>query len=105
MVRKMFRSVRKGVAMDFLNKRGSFFSAGLYHPDPVDLYRFCSRLSKRVVLRCDYKPTEFCIYMYRDTREAPGNVYRDSREARAGPGDRNHARRKGRISGRESKSI
>ncbi|MGA9141537.1 MAG: class I SAM-dependent methyltransferase [Methanocella sp.] len=80
MVRKMFKAVRKGIAIDFLNNRGSFFSAGLYHPDPADLYHFCSKLSKRVVLRCDYKPTEFCVYLYRDTREAPGNVYRDYQE-------------------------
>jgi hypothetical protein len=83
MVRKMFKTARKGIALDFLNNSGSFFSAGLYHPDPADLYRFCSKLSKRVVLRCDYKPTEFCVYVYKDTREAPGNEYRDYREAPA----------------------
>jgi SAM-dependent methyltransferase len=93
MVRKMFRSARKGIAIDFLDSRGTFFSAGLYHPDPADIYRLCSRLSKRVVLRCDYKPTEFCVYVYRDTTEAPGNEYRGYREAAGDAGFRPGSRR------------
>jgi SAM-dependent methyltransferase len=81
MVRKMFRSVRKGIAIDFLNRRGGFFFAGLYHPEPADIYAFCYKLSRRVTLRCDYKPTEFCVYVYRDDEEGPGNVYRGYQEA------------------------
>jgi SAM-dependent methyltransferase len=81
MVRKMFRVVRKGIAIDFLNRRGGMLSAGLYHPDPADIYAMCCRLSRRVTLRCDYKPTEFCVYLYRDTKESPRNVYRSYEEA------------------------
>jgi SAM-dependent methyltransferase len=73
MVRKMFRSAVKGIAIDFLNHRGGFFSVGLYHPRPADIYAFCTKLSRRVTLRCDYKPTEFCVYVYRGMmRKAPG---------------------------------
>jgi SAM-dependent methyltransferase len=76
MIRKMFKVVRKGIAIDFLNDSGYLLSAGLYRPDPADIYHLCSRLSRRVILRCDYKPTEFCVYVYKDMKEAPGNVYR-----------------------------
>jgi SAM-dependent methyltransferase len=76
MLRKMFDNARKGVAIDFLDGRCGPGSAALYHPDPADVYRMCSRLSRRVVLRCDYKPTEFCVYVYREAEEGPGNVYR-----------------------------
>lgn len=98
-VRKMFRTARQGIAIDFLNSSASFLSAGLYRPDPADMYRFCCKLSKRVVLRCDYKPTEFCVYVYRDTSVAPGNEYRAYREACSGAG------RPRRGDGDESKSI
>jgi SAM-dependent methyltransferase len=81
MIRKMFRSATRGIAIDFLNHRGGFLSAGLYHPDPADIYAVCSKLSRRVTLRCDYKPTEFCVYVYRDTREGAGNVYRGYEKA------------------------
>lgn len=81
MIRKMFRSAVKGIAIDFLNHRGGFFSTGLYHPRPADIYAFCNKLSHRVTLRCDYKPTEFCVYVYRDDEEGPGNVYRGYDEA------------------------
>ncbi len=105
MVRRMFKAARKGIAIDFLNNRGSFFSAGLYHPDPADMYHFCNKLSRRVVLRCDYKPSEFCVYVYKDTKEAPGNVYRDYHEA---PGDISNRKGIGwsrRFPRDESKSI
>lgn len=82
MLRKMFKVSRKGIAADFLNDRG-LKTGEMYHPSPVDLYNFCNRMSGRVVLRCDYKPTEFCVYVYKDDKPVgctyPG--YKDS------PGD------------------
>jgi SAM-dependent methyltransferase len=94
MIRKMFRAATRGIAIDFLNRRGGILSAGLYHPDPAEIYAQCSKLSRRVTLRCDYKPTEFCIYLYRDAKGGPGNVCRGYEEAlsdvtgRRGPGGR-----------------
>jgi hypothetical protein len=82
-IRKMFRAATRGIAIDFLNRRGGVISAGLYHPDPADIYALCSKLSRRVTLRCDYKPTEFCVYVYRDSKECSGNVYRGYEEALA----------------------
>ena len=76
MIRKMFQAAKRGIAVDFLNHRGGFLSNGLYHPKPADIYALCSKLSRRVTLRCDYKPTEFCVYVYRDVEEGPENVYR-----------------------------
>ena len=80
-VKKMFRAASQGIALDFLNDRGGFLSNGLYHPRPADIYALCSKLSRRVTLRCDYKPTEFCVYVYRDTEEGEGNVYRSYEKA------------------------
>lgn len=84
MVRKMYRVATRGIAFDFLNRRGRILSAGLYCPDPADIYAMCCRLSPRVVIRCDYKPAEFCVYLYRDTEEGPRNAYRGYREASYG---------------------
>jgi SAM-dependent methyltransferase len=81
MIRKMFRSAARGIAIDFLSHRGGFLSAGLYHPRPAVIYELCSKLSRRVTLRCDYKPTEFCVYVYRDAEKGPANVYRGYEEA------------------------
>jgi SAM-dependent methyltransferase len=81
MIRKMFQTATRGIAIDFLNRRGGILSAGLYHPDPADIYALCHKLSPRLTLRCDYKPTEFCIYLYRETEEGPGNVYRGHEDA------------------------
>jgi SAM-dependent methyltransferase len=36
-----------------------------FHADPVETLQFCSSLSKRVVLRHDYLPHDFSIYLYK----------------------------------------
>ncbi len=38
----------------------------LYHYDPVKVLRFCTTMSRAVVLRHDYLPHEFTVYMYRE---------------------------------------
>lgn len=93
MIRKMFRVVRKGIAVDFLNDHGGFFSPGLHHASPVEVYRMCSRLSRRVTLRCDYKPTEFCVYVYRDTKSGTENAYDGFRTAMGDVREHRRARR------------
>jgi SAM-dependent methyltransferase len=62
---KMYDASRYGFAADFLSDRGPR-SAEMYHPRADELLGFCRRLSGRVRLRRDYKPTEFCVYVYRD---------------------------------------
>lgn len=80
-LRKMFKTASRGVAADFLSPAEYDLTGEMYHPDPVEMIRFCSTLSQRVVLRCDYKPTEFCVYVYRDTDPGVLGAFRGFRNA------------------------
>lgn len=42
--------------------------AGEYYADPIEVVDFCRRLTPRVVLRHDYHPRDFTIYMYKTGR-------------------------------------
>ena len=80
-LRKMFRMVSKGIAADFLGPASYDITGEMYHPDPLEMVRYCNRLSKRVVLRCDYKPTEFCVYVYKDADVGVMSAFRGFRSA------------------------
>ena len=64
-LKKMFKLSKKGIAADFLNAKKGVKSGNLYYQDPVELSRFCDRLSGYVIVREDYLPSDFCIYVYR----------------------------------------
>jgi SAM-dependent methyltransferase len=42
--------------------------AGEYYADPIKVVDFCRQLTPRVVLRHDYHPRDFTIYMYKTGR-------------------------------------
>jgi len=76
-LRKMFKMASRGVAADFLGPSPSdCVIHEMYHSDPLEMIRFCNELSQRVVLRCDYKPTEFCVYVYKDKDVGITNAFR-----------------------------
>ncbi|MCD1293544.1 class I SAM-dependent methyltransferase [Methanocella sp. CWC-04] len=65
-LRKMYRLCNKGLAADFLNLSAYNIFGHMHLQDPVRLYDFCRTLSGNVRIRQDYKPTEFCVYIYKD---------------------------------------
>ena len=69
-VRTMWNSCRQGVVF---NARSKYADPAyirrekhLYHYSPAEVVDFCFGLTRNVVLRHDYIPHEFTIYLYRD---------------------------------------
>lgn len=65
-LKKMFKMSKKGVAADFLNAGTEFKDSTMHYVDPAELAAFCSTLNKRYAIKSDYRPDEFCVYLYRD---------------------------------------
>lgn len=63
---KMFRISRKGIAADFLNADTAVRSSMLYYQDYDTLIQFCKKLSDHVVIRADYMPSDYCVYVYKN---------------------------------------
>lgn len=77
MLSRMFAVSAKGVAADFQSTYVDFQQKGAFHVDPEEVFRFCKTLSRRVVLRHDYMPYEFAVYIYKDDELTAENVFRD----------------------------
>ena len=63
LIGKMFSLARKGVAFTTLSSWSEEKEAGEYYADPAETLKLCGRLAERVVLRHDYHPGDFAIYL------------------------------------------
>jgi len=43
--------------------------------EPEKILKICMSITSRVVLRHDYMPFEFCVYLYRNNRSTKNNIY------------------------------
>jgi SAM-dependent methyltransferase len=63
MVTRLFAMSRCGVAFNSLSTWSAHQDAGEFYADPVETLEFCRTLTARVVLRHDYHPGDFTIYL------------------------------------------
>ncbi|MGQ0662590.1 MAG: class I SAM-dependent methyltransferase [Pseudomonadota bacterium] len=64
----MFDAAREAVAFNSLSALAPDREAGEFYPDPVEVFAVCRQITPWVVLRHDYHPRDFTIYMYRERR-------------------------------------
>ena len=65
---KMFETALESVAFSSLSAWTSDKEEGEFYADPLETVEFCRTLTPWVVLRHDYHPRDFTIYMHRDQR-------------------------------------
>lgn len=66
MIARMFAMCRDGIGFTSLSSWAPTPAAGEFHADPVQTIEFCRTLSRRVVLRHDYLPHDFAVYVFRE---------------------------------------
>ena len=64
-IQKMFLLSREGIAFNIMSTKADFFEKKEYYADPGKMLNFCLDLSRRVVLRHDYMPHDFTVYVYK----------------------------------------
>jgi ubiquinone/menaquinone biosynthesis C-methylase UbiE len=74
---EMFKISKKGVAMDFLSSYVDFKGKGDFHSSPEKIFKIAKKLSKRVIIRHDYLPYQFCAYIFKDDKVMKNGVYSD----------------------------
>jgi len=65
MVRRMFELSKRAVAFNCLSTWAAGQQGTEFHADPLKVLAFCRSLSERVVLRHDYHPRDFTVYVYK----------------------------------------
>lgn len=78
---KMFELSEKGVAADFITSYVQYRDKHAFYAKPEVIFKLAKSLSRRVTLRHDYMPYEFCVYIYKDNAINSRNVF-DSFDAR-----------------------
>lgn len=68
LMKEMFRICNKGVVIDFLTSYVNYKVRGFHYTSPEKMFKFSKSLTKRVSLRNDYKPFNFCLYLYKNDK-------------------------------------
>lgn len=64
-INNAFRVCKKGIAFNTLSSWAIQKEKGEFYADPLKTLEFCAKLTSKVVLRHDYLPHDFTIYMYK----------------------------------------
>lgn len=65
-VLNMFKLCKIGIAFNIMSVKADFKEKNEYYAEPDVIFRFCLNISRKVVLRHDYMPHDFTIYIYRE---------------------------------------
>lgn len=64
-IKMMYGLCIKGISFNSLSFWASEKSQSEFYADPINVINFCKNLSQKIVLRHDYHPADFTIYMYK----------------------------------------
>jgi ubiquinone/menaquinone biosynthesis C-methylase UbiE len=65
MISQMYAICRKGVAFNILSTKADFMEESEFYADPCEMLNFCLTLSRAVVLKHNYMPHDFTVYLYK----------------------------------------
>jgi SAM-dependent methyltransferase len=74
-LRAMFGHARVAACADFLSTWVNYQKPENWHADPNEWLAIGQNMTRRVVIRHDYLPFEFALYLYRDDRVGDGSIY------------------------------
>jgi len=76
-IKEMFRICSKGVAMNFVSNRVDYKTKGLFYSSPEKILAISKSLSNRIVLRHDYMPFEFTLYIFKNTKKTSNLIFQE----------------------------
>lgn len=65
-LKELFKITKIGIASDFFSSYVDYRNEKLFYSDPVIIFNIAKSISKRVVIRYDYFPFEFCVYIFKN---------------------------------------
>ncbi len=80
-IRKIFHLCNKGVAIDFLSTYVDYKNRDSFYSSPEKIFKICKELSPRIILRHDYMPFEFCVYIYKKNSISKNLIFNDFKKS------------------------
>lgn len=68
-LRLAFAATRVSVSVDMLSSYADHQLPEVFYYSPEEMFAFGKTLTRRVTLRHDYRPFEFCLQLFHDTAE------------------------------------
>ncbi|RBQ30129.1 class I SAM-dependent methyltransferase [Aliarcobacter vitoriensis] len=65
-MKKAFELSKDGIAFDFLSNKVDFQYEHTFHSDPLRILDMAYKLSKNVILKNNYMPFEFSVFIFKD---------------------------------------
>jgi ubiquinone/menaquinone biosynthesis C-methylase UbiE len=65
MIKRMFKYARLGIAFNALDKTKHVDDETFAAYSPTKIYEFCASLTEKLILRHDYLPHDFTVYLYK----------------------------------------
>jgi len=65
-IKKALSICREGIAFDFLSDKVDFQYEHTFHSSPEKILEIAYKYSRNIVLRNDYMPFEFAVYIFKD---------------------------------------
>lgn len=66
LLRTAYEACHLAVAVNMLSTWADWFERNRHYYDPIKMVRLARRLTRRLVLRHDYMPHDFTLYLYRE---------------------------------------
>jgi len=76
-MKEMYRICKKGYAMNFVSDNVDYKTKGLFYSSPEKILSITKSMTNRFILRHDYMPFEFTLYVYKDSRKTKNNIFKD----------------------------
>ncbi len=74
-LKRMLQLSRQATCVDFLSSYVDFRKQGAHHTDPCWAFALAMRMTRRVILRDDYMPYEFSMFLFRDDSISDRRVF------------------------------
>jgi 2-polyprenyl-3-methyl-5-hydroxy-6-metoxy-1,4-benzoquinol methylase len=68
-LRTTFERARISISVDMLSTYADLRRPELFYYSPEEMFAFAKTLTRRVVLRHDYRPSEFCLQLFQQSTE------------------------------------
>lgn len=68
-IRAAYTATRSSVSIDMLSAYVDVPSSELYYYSPEAMFAFAKTITRRVILRHDYRPFEFCLQLFHESAE------------------------------------
>lgn len=76
-MKEMYCICKKGFAMNFVSNNVEYKTKNLFYSSPEKILAITKSISNRFILRHDYMPFEFTLYVYKDNRKTSNYIFKE----------------------------